>query len=427
MTAKRAQPPAGKAAEWIWQCALDAGKGSYSLLSSASGLPISTLNAILKAGRRISPRTWSQLAAVIRPGNTPARQFTERFLELAGYKEREKYLPPETRLERVFNRGQMNAIMMTSEPFVMADADAGFAVELANHVASVMGVRIHWEPQRGKMIELSTVFERNPDLDLAVTAVLPTFRKSRRMAFSKPFPFLRIGISAVIHKKTAKRDITISDLLDWESTVRRREKANLGEVRFAYAKGGAADDFVSGLWKSISPSNQITLPEPTVDKLLGYLCGEEDVVVIADIGTCEGILQRGNRGGTQNIMPVPRDPEDLSGSVLESGPTGLESLARYPVTFALPMHDKPWEAVFNSAMDFLLSERIRLLLRLYHQYQSSPIFRSALADDDPNYPSPEVQRAFGSLKKFQSDGERAVEKSQSTSGGVRGANQHGKA
>jgi hypothetical protein len=91
------------------------------------------------------------------------------------------------------------------------------------------------------------------------------------------------------------------------------------------------------------------------------------------------------------------------------------------------MHDKPWEAVFNSAMDFLLSERIRLLLRLYHQYQSSPIFRSALADDDPNYPSPEVQRAFGSLKKFQSDGERAVEKSQSTSGGVRGANQHGKA
>lgn len=393
--------------DWLWKYAEDARLDSYKKLSDATKIPVSTIHMFSTGNRKISPSTWSRLVGALRPERLPIRQFTEEFLRLAGYRNGKAYLSQESRLERAVREGHLNAVAMTSEPFVEpGEPESGFAVSLVREIARVLGVK-DVKFTRGKLGGLHRVFD-NPAIDVAVTAVLPTFRKSRLIAFSKPFPFLRIGLSAVTTKRVLeKRAISIHELLDWDTAIGFRESAKLEEVHFAFAKGGAAHDFVTGFSPEIITSKkEISLEEPTVDDLLHDLtANKKDVVVIADLATCQAIIDKSEG----MVRPVPRDPSDVSGKFVkpEKAESELEYLASYPITFGLPLADLAWVETFNNAMEYLLTERIRPLLRVYARYLSNPAFRAAFDPNDNLYPAPDVQAKFKKLIAPQVDPDQA--------------------
>jgi hypothetical protein len=408
MSPKSTRPPHRKSDRtplglWLWRHAEEVGLGSYSKLAAKTGMPISTLHMISTDKREISPRTWQKLAPVIRPPDRSPREFTEEFLIEAKYADRAAYLRTESRAERLLASGRVTAVAMTSEPFVRAPSPAGgqwaagFAVRLFTELAHVMGIwDVRWE--RGRLSELGHVF-RGPGNDVAVSAVLPTFRKSRLVAFSKPFPFLRIALSAVVRRQAHQRtDVTIRELLNWDEAVSSREGADLGSIKFAFAKGGAADDFVASFSPEIATQAE-TLPEPTVSDFVQLLKKDVDIV-IADAATCQAILEHGD-----DVIALPKHKDDLSGDFLRWNPDSapepperrLEFLARYPIVFALPLGDDEWRKTVDEAMEYLLTERIRPILALYKEYLRYPAFKAAFYPRDTNYPALEVQTAFSQL------------------------------
>lgn len=375
------------------------GERTLAELASAAEVPASTLSMILnkKKSRRVSVRIAVKLASALCPGTRDLRDFTVELLAKAGYREPERFLEPESVAERVRRgRATIRAAYVVSEPFVRTRGEgqlkpAGFAIELFDYVAAMLGVSVRYDPIELK--DLPTAFERH---DIVVSAILGSFRRSRFVTLSRRFPYVRIPLSAVVRRDVKSVDLNVRKVLRWE--LLSQDDSRLEDVRFLLVESEVGDDFVTTfLGRQRSPKVIRTSSlEPA--KLAKLLTSKADIL-IADMATCEAVCDEDD-----SLRPLEEDPSDSTSALFEHSLSErkFNVLALYDVGYGLPPNDPEWQELVNRALDSLLLEGLRPLLYLYTRYMKSEVFRAYCTSLDAE-PVPErVRMAFAKL--FETSG-----------------------
>jgi len=228
------------------------------------------------------------------------------------------------------------------------------------------------------------------EYDIVVSAVLHTFGREAAMAFSAPFPFLRVPLSAIARRDERLQQLTVRMLVDWAALS--RADAMLGGLRFLLVEGEVGDEFARTFLSRAGhrPSiHRVKTLEPSV--LLDELRHRD--ILIADMATCAAVLAIDPAA----VHAVSADPQDAINAVIVSpdGYRGLSVLALYPLCFALPPHQSEWKTMVDAAMRSLLLEGLRPLSYLYQRYRDSPYYLHRFAHaDDEEVRSEVVRRVF---------------------------------
>lgn len=355
--------------------------------------------------RHLSPTVALRLAQALKPTDWSQRVFLQELAERAKIKNL-LALPHESVASRVSgepgrasNTAKVRAAYVVSEPFVLTPRGAsndpkGFAVELFKLLAGFLGIGVEYI-SRVDFQELNNVF-RGGEVDIVVSAVLPSFYRSQFMNFSRPLPFLRLPVSAVVRR--ANDSLHVKDIVAWD--VAAGGRPTLNRIRFLLVEGEMGDEFVHTFLPGLA-SGQIvrekSLEPPQLYKRMTETGGPD--ILIADMATCAEVCKQG-----PDVKALPESPDDpikeyMKELLGEHDPTDVQlpALALYPVVFGLPKNDPSWKDLIDSAIEAVVTEGARPLLQMYRNYlQAYPSFKYFCTSDDETISGP-ARRAFKAL------------------------------
>jgi len=363
-------------------------------LAKAANIAPSTLSMIFKGDRAPSAKVVMRLAKAICPPVKPLDQFTKKMLKLAGYDSAAASFiaASESRVERILRTKEVRAAYISNKPFVI-DADFGFATELFKHIANLMDVsHINWS--RRKLSELKNIIEGD-EADIIVSAVLPTFQRSSYMWFSKPFPYLRIPLSAIVQEDKA---LTVKHVIE----LRNKRPNGLDDIKILLIEGEVGDEFARAFLKGLAENpGMVERIESLEAKELYETLTNDPHLLLADMATCMNVCEF-SKTKKLKFVPLPEDVEDkeLSAVLSHGNPNrSYPRLASYPITFGLPKDDKPWKEMIDNALDSMMHEGARVLLALYQDYLKDKQFASFFVQEDELIASEPIRRMFVDLFK----------------------------
>jgi ABC-type amino acid transport substrate-binding protein len=375
--------------------------GTSAELAKAAKLAPSTISMILSGARAPSVKVIIQLAKVLCPAEQPLEDFTGEMLELVGYERTARAHGgiTETISERVQRTGRVRAAYVLADPFVDLH-EGGFAAELFGYVADLMKAKI--DRVDCNIGELREVLESGR-ADIAVSGVFPTFERRTYMSFSKPFPYLRVPLSALIRKGTsieAGRPLTVEHVLNWGKL-----DTGLGKIKILLVEGEVGHDFVKTFLKKVKPREYELIRTLAPEELYRRISNDPspDLLFLADMATCAAV--HGLDKAKDDILPLPDTSpvaEHIQDVLLHSQSPKFPVLALYPITFGLPKDDEEWNKTIDTALDSLLSEGARILLSLYQRYSERERFMDFCIKDDELVSSKPLQEMFKYLAR-QSD------------------------
>jgi hypothetical protein len=329
----------------------------------------------------MSVKVAKQLAEALRPADRNLREFTAELFTIA--KLDPERLGTESIADRVKRTRTIRAGYIVSEPFVMTPDrnqrdPIGFAVELFAAVAAQLSVNVQYAPVPIEFGGLPSALASG-EYDVVVSAVLHTFGREAMMAFSAPFPFLRVPLSAIARQGDGLERLTVRKLVDWAALS--HADAMLAALRFLLVEGEVGDEFARTFLSRAGrrPNiHRVKTLEPSV--LLDELRKRD--ILIADMATCAAVMAIDPAG----LQAVAADQHDVINAVIAAPGDyrGLSALALYPLCFALPPHQAEWKAMVDAAMRSLLLEGLRPLSYLYQRYRDWPhhLHRFSYADDE---------------------------------------------
>lgn len=348
--------------------------GTVAGLSRAARLPTSAIQMVLAGERPMSARTALYLAQLFKPElkHSDLQAFAETVLrEANGYFGEVTIRPRKTvvslvRTSSVADRVRMNGTVVggivVSEPFVHPSqaGGGGFAIELFRLLARFLGADPLEQPV--SFADLKASLQSNK-IDLVITALLPTHRRSEFMSFSRPLPFLRVSLSALV-RKTLHPLPRVDNLLagDGESLKSARLMLVEGEAGEEYARILFNQDFR----RRLEAENRITLVPGRSSKDVAEGLLKQDLLV-ADVATCHAVM--GQPGIPTNFEPMT----DKDGApALKLGTKKYPSLASYPIVFGFKKQDESWKQAIGAAFEGMLGEGIRGLTSLYRKCLDIP-------------------------------------------------------
>jgi len=370
---------------------------SNAELAKRAEIAPSTISMILTGNRPLSKDIALRVAKVLCPPGRDLDDFAREMLGVAKVPV-DGDLPYSSRAERVKRAGFLTVGVVINEPFALS-LNEGFAVELFEKIAWLLGVEVRPVPTTLRLMKDHLTGKDTEPVDVIVAGVLPTFHRESFMSFSRPFPYLRVSLSAIVREE--RKDLTAAEVLNW---VKRSEGIPPGirvlliqdEVGHEFARS-----FLPGL--DLSSSNQVIFETSLKrDRLYEKLANNEADLLLADIGTCEAVYAYDK--GKKIFKPL-RDPDSGDPVSVALKPrkalyhlSDFPILATYPVAFGLPKDDIDWRRTINRAMDSLMSEGIRSLLTLYEKYYlGSEPFRGFRLEDDEDVPSLDARERFRTL------------------------------
>jgi transcriptional regulator with XRE-family HTH domain len=389
--------------------------GTNAQLGKAAKVAPSTVSMILGGTRAPSAKVVVRLAKALCPADRSLDEFTGELLQIAGYAPSAMSLGDvESIADRVARTGQIRVAYVVSEPFVDSERK-GFAAELFEWVATLIGAKSS-DPVDCELGHLRNVLERR-EVDVVVSAVLPTFQRRSYMSFSKPFPYLRVPLSAVTRKGTATEDgeeLTVKHLLNWRGAAAE----GLGKIKILLVRGEVGQEFVTTFLDGI-PKDNIEEAK-TLDAT--YLCERLSDprgpnLLLADMATCAIVQQL----GTPKISAL-RDTSIMQSVQKTLGHREFPVLALYPITFGLPKGDKKWKKTIDRALTHLMSDGFRVLFSLYYRFLERPQpFRDFFIEDDELVASTQLQKMFqGLLNEIRARERREAQSTGTTDSGGSG-------
>jgi len=270
--------------------------------------------------------------------------------------------------------------------------EEGFAIELFDHLAKLMRLKY----KSLEVVELGDLERRFKigDLDLVVTALLPTFRRGTFMKFSRPIPYLGVPVSGLLSDSLRKRfdeeniRFCAEDLLAPSSG---KVVTKLSGARLMLVDGEAGEEFSKAFF-SREVSNVLKPTENpkelTPGNLFEHMKSQKADIFISDVGTCRSILDQPGAPAAYHPLEESDNRPDVfprikmgRGEIVE-----FPQLAVYRIVFGLPPEDPTWELMINNGFECLMSEGIRSLLMLYRKYieqdGNNELFRPFLLSTD---------------------------------------------
>jgi ABC-type amino acid transport substrate-binding protein len=334
---------------------------------------------------------------------------------------------PESVVERLKRPGhdRIRVGVVYNRPFAFGDParPEGFVVDIFEHVSRLLtGKEPEYRHPEGSFYTFAQVDEAlsRREIDVVVSAVIPTFGRQQHMWFSRPLPFVRLPLSALVRSAAVRSapSLTVQKVLSWQ----RESDEQLAKLRLLTVAGEAGAEFAATF---LPGARATTWSAKSLDErqLHEEFVGGQYDLLIADLGTCEGVyrheLESVGPGRTPRIEKLREDPKDPTGEVaatLAQSRYGLPVLALFPVALALPSGDRQWRDLVDQALSSLLADGIRPLLQLYRKYIGTHSLGTFCISDDENVTSPHTARAFGEL--FQNLREEAAVAERYTSPGL---------
>jgi len=370
-----------------------AGRTNVELGKIANITP-STLTMILKRDRVPSVKVIRQLAKALRPANSrkSLEDFTEEFLKLAMYEPSvvaDIGLPESITTEL----DHLRVAYIVNEPFVEKDWRRGFAADLFEYVVALIkgkvDIRLRREPN-----QLQELMEKR-EADVVVSAIFPTFQRDMYMDFSKPFPYLRVPLSALVRKGTHITEgapLTLGHVLNW---TKRSE--GIRDTRMLLVNGEVGHDFVTTFLKEVNPPDYDLIDTLDPNQIYEQLLQKPKVnLFLANLVTCSSVYELARN----EFIPLP---DDDALTMDKAVPTteqyaGFPVLAMYPVTFGLPEGDNDWKVMIDGALDSLMTEGASLLVSLYRTYlERDKRFAGLCNPEDDLVTSEPLKEMFRSL------------------------------
>jgi hypothetical protein len=230
------------------------------------------------------------------------------------------------------------------------------------------------------------------EVDIVVTALLPTFQRSTFMSFSPPLPYLNVPLSGLL-KRGRWKDLNIDHLLNVQAFRSLHaddpHAANqLFEAKILFVKGEVGEEFAHAFFdpelmsqlqrtgRLFNPSNQ------TPSQLAETLIDTDIDVFIADIATCRSVMDALDLKSAENHYEPLKDPlnllplkplkDPLKLLPVKSEPAASYwQFASYPVVFGIKKGDTEWEDMVKDAFAYLMTEGIRAVLSIYKRYDNA--------------------------------------------------------
>jgi ABC-type amino acid transport substrate-binding protein len=312
--------------------------------------------------------------------------------------------------DRVELREKIRVAYVSSDPFVRQETGrvSGFAVDVWSHLASLMGIA----NQDPSVQDLKDVPQKLADqeVDIVVTALLPTYGRRRRIAFSRPLPYLGIPLSAIVKTSfqqsfPGKSGFSAGILL--EGSTDRRVLGLFEGAKLLLVRGEVATEFVEAFFDSDIKNHLMGQALEYADSLdpskIAQTIDEKDVdLFVADVGTCKAVLEkRGVQGKYQAVGESRGEEKHSLLAPVRFGKHRFAQLGLYRIAFGLPKADEPWQQLVDKAFDALMTEGIRSLLALYRKYIDGDArgdsFLPFLIEDDDTIQSSMVKLHFQPL------------------------------
>ncbi len=376
-------------------------RGTNADLAKAAKLAPSTVSMIFSGIRAPSVKVTARLAKALCPPDRPLESFTEEMLELVGHERTAQAQSGviETISERVQRTRRVRAAYVLADPWVDA-RDGGFAAELFGYVADLMKCTVE-KIDNYNIGQLKDVLESG-NADIAVCAVFPTFERRTYMSFSKPFPFLRVPLSALVRKGTTIENkdnsdekgypLNVDQVLNWSKI-----DTGLGKIKILLVAGEVGHDFVNTFLKRVDVKDYELMRTLTPEEIYRRIMRDPspNLLFLADMATCAAVHELDE--GKDDLIPLPDNSSVGQLIKTELLHTGFPVLALYPITFGLPKIDEEWKKTIDLALDSLMSEGARILLSLYQKYVSRKRFMDFCIRDDELVTSRPLQQMFKSL------------------------------
>lgn len=372
-------------------------------ISKTAKIAPSTISMILSKARTPTPAAIRSLAKGLCPANSNLEDFTQKMLELAGYDFAASRRISESTLERVKHTRVIRTAWIVNEPFVNKNRQ-GFAMDFFAAVVQIIGSRISGvEPtyENRELHQLRSLLEAG-EFDIVVSALLPTFQRRGYMSFSRPLPYLRVPLSAVVRNDT-QTELSVKQVLGWTKPTAEGLK-DVGKILLI--KGEVGDEFVSTFLPSVDRDNrnQVELAESLDPNDLYERLTSTDPngprLLLADMATCVGVCNRDPLDPQKKALkPLPGDfSKKFDRLVLGQG--NFPVLALYPIAFGLPKGDDEWRELVDNAIDSLMSEGTRILFSLFADYlenDSTGIFKDFILPEDDLVESRIIQDIYAEL------------------------------
>ena len=397
--------------EWLARSDL----GTMAALATAARVPVSNISMVVSGARSLPRELAERLAGALAATEDQRERLVEKMVAcgqrstegLSRVPARRRTVHQESVVTKIGLGKKVNVGIAVSEPFVTfvkTDAKRGFAVELFDHLANLMGIldapreTLEFKDLRGAL--------KSGKFDIVVTAVLPTFDRTKYMSFSRPLPYLGIPLSAIVRTGLCHEsgvDLEADHLLSPGEDVLKRLPADL---RLLLVKGEAGDEFTQAF---LDADLKDKLKPQRVDDLQPAILAETLLkqridLFIADVGTCHAVL---------SVPAVSRSYKPIAESEqtakilppIELGANRFPRLAVYRIAFGLKKDDIQWKQMVDQAFDSMMTEGIRALLSLYRKYLARDTERNSfvpflMPDDDTVQPII-AREAFESLPEIR--------------------------
>lgn len=375
-----------------------AGFGNWAAFGARYEVAPQELVMFFNGKRNLSPTVALRLAQAFRRTDWEQRAFLRELAKRARIKNL-LALPHESVADRILEDQRVKAAYVVSEPFVFtpnegAGGPQGFAIDFFKLLAGFLGIQVDYIGKQSFQ-DLDKVF-RVAGVDIIVSAVLPSFQRSRFMEFSRPLPFLRLPVSAVV--RSANTLLNVKGLLTWDAAVILDPA--LKHTRFLLVEGEIGPEFAHTFLPGLLPGRIVS--EKSLEPRHLYKCmtdvGGPDIL-IADMATCDEVRKQGS-----GVKPLPEYPDDpinmhmMKAFEKHARTPTLPALAVYPVVFGLPKSELVWKKLIDDAIEAVVTEGARPLLHLYERYlQSDPSFACFCTSDDENVSSSATRLAFDAL------------------------------
>jgi len=346
-------------------------------LVEAARVPPSSVSMVISGKRSLRSDVAERLAAALCEDDSERKRLVKKLVEQGQKaprsdeepKPRQRDRRKESVVERVRMGHRIKVGLIVSEPFVKADEEAGFAVDLFRHLASLM--RIKYKPDTLQLKDLERRLASG-EFDIIVTALLPTFRRHTFMRFSRPFPYLGIPLSGLVSctfeekLKAAGMEFHAQHLLNHPS---KELLIQVSGAKLMLVRGEAGEEFAEAFFSS-KLMGQFKLVESPEDlapaNLLEAMVAESADLFVADVGTCRSVMEQ--REASKSYTPLKESEQTEIMSPLQMGAQKYAKLALYRIAFGLPKGDDQWKRMIDDAFEYLMSEGIRSLLSLYRDY-----------------------------------------------------------
>jgi Bacterial extracellular solute-binding proteins, family 3 len=347
----------------------------------AAGLSASAVSMVISGQRSLSPDVAERLGEVLCESLADRKRLVKRLLEEGRKPVSDTGVEPSRRVrtkrresvvERIRRGEGIKVGFIVCEPFVNADGESGFAIDLFGRLAELMQIDV-LKREKLQLKELERRLGTAHEFDIIVTNLLPTFRRYNFMAFSRPFPYLGVPLSGLVSKslehKLKGKNITFNaeHLLSPPSQELTRQ---IRGARIMLIRGEAGKEFAEAFFNPGLMGLLERIPSLADDlapkRLAKDLLSENIDLFIADVSTCRSVLDQPEM--RERYAPL-RESEDVPIlQPLEMGDEKYSQLALYRIAFGLPNGDEEWRRMVDHALECLMSEGIRSLLSLYREY-----------------------------------------------------------